>query len=571
MEEYSEFQKARQQYTPKLPPALLRGAEVRVVEGKRTSSAASEEAIAALFPHIFGSPLLTFVPKVAYDGAPAINAGVIFSGGQAPGGHNVAAGLFDGLKSLDEGCRLYGFTNGPDGLIKNKYKELTVGEINRYRNTGGFDLICSSRTKLEKIEQFESVARNCSKLDISAVVIIGGDDSNTNACLLAEFFVDNNIPIQVIGCPKTIDGDLKNQWIESSFGFDTASKVYSGLIGNIERDALSAGKYWHFIKLMGRSASHLTLECALQAHPNVTLISEEIQAQNIPLSQIVNEIAEVVAERSSKGMNFGVVLVPEGLIEFIPEIGVLIGELNDIFAKYGKKVDALDDFDKESYITRYLTSQSSIVYQSLPTSIRAQLCAERDPHGNVQVSVVETEKMLAEMVQQRLRGLMQQGRYSASFHPAFHFFGYEGRCAAPSNFDANYCYSIGYNAAALIAAGKTGYMSCIGNTDRPSTEWVAGGVPLTAMMNMERRKGEDRPVIKKSLVDLEGRPFQYFRERRQAWKNGTEYRYPCGVQYFGPAGVCDEITMTLRLEKEAQKEKTAKEQEFQPTQSNIAK
>lgn len=571
MDEYSEFQKARKLYAPKLPPALLRGAEIEVLEGAGTTCAANEEAISALFPHIYGSPLLTFRAKDPYDGAPPVSVGVIFSGGQAPGGHNVAAGLFDGLKSLDDKSRLFGFKNGPDGLIKNKYKELKLEEINEYRNTGGFDLICSSRTKLEKTEQFESVARNCAELGISAVVIIGGDDSNTNACLLAEYFIDNEIPVQVIGCPKTIDGDLKNEWIETSFGFDTASKVYSWLIGNIERDALSARKYWHFVKLMGRSASHLTLECALQTHPNITLISEEIQAQNIPLSQIVNEIAEVVAERASKDMNFGVVLVPEGLIEFIPEIGTLIGELNDIFAKYGKRVDALDDVDKESYISRYLTFQSSVVYQSLPASIRAQLCAERDPHGNVQVSVVETEKLLAEMVQQRLRAMMQQGRYSASFHPAFHFFGYEGRCAAPSNFDANYCYSIGYNAAALIAAGKTGYMSCIGNLSAPTSEWVAGGVPLTAMMNLERRKGEDRPVIKKSLVDLRGKPFQYFVSRRQAWKNGTEYRYPCGVQYFGPAGICDEITMTLRLEKEAQKEKSQAQAEFRPSQSNTAK
>ncbi|MEG1602648.1 MAG: diphosphate--fructose-6-phosphate 1-phosphotransferase [Cloacibacillus sp.] len=551
MDKITDFEQARLLYIPQLPPALQHGAAVEERCLGATVAAGGEEEIAALFPEIFGLPRVCFDQRAERaEGAP-LAVGVVFSGGQAPGGHNVVSGLFDGIKSINGASRLYGFKNGPDGLIANKYIELDAPLVDRYRNTGGFDMLCSSRTKLERQEQFDAVFANAAALALSAIVIIGGDDSNTNACLLAEDFARRGSALRVVGCPKTIDGDLKNEYIETSFGFDTASRVYSNLIGNICRDALSAGKYWHFVKLMGRSASHLTLECALRTHPNVALISEEIRAKNIPLSQIVDELAAVVAARAGEGKNFGVALVPEGLIEFIPEIGVLIDELNDIFAKRGARIDALEDVDRESYITKYLSAKSVYVYQSLPERIRFQLCAERDPHGNAQVSVVETEKLLADMVRERLRAMMREGRYKASFHPAFHFLGYEGRCAAPSNFDANYCYALGYNAAALIAAGRSGYISCIWNMEMPACEWKCGGVPLTAMMDMERRKGEMKPVIRKSLVDLEGAPFKYFAARRQLWTKGEDYLYPGSIQYFGARKLCDDISETLKLEKGA--------------------
>ena len=550
MDEYSEFQKARKLYAPKLPPALLRGAEIEVLEGAGTTCAANEEAISALFPHIYGSPLLTFRAKDPYDGAPPVSVGVIFSGGQAPGGHNVAAGLFDGLKSLDDKSRLFGFKNGPDGLIKNKYKELKLEEINEYRNTGGFDLICSSRTKLEKTEQFESVARNCAELGISAVVIIGGDDSNTNACLLAEYYKSHNAGIQVVGCPKTIDGDLKNDWIEASFGFDTACRVYSELIGNIQRDANSAKKYWHFIKLMGRSASHIALECALQTHPNAAIISEEVAAKKRTLAQIVNYLADIVAQRGNNGENFGVALIPEGLIEFIPEIKKLISELNDLLAKKEAVFANLTTKEEKiAFLIKELGKTSSATYASLPSTIQAQLCMDRDPHGNVQVSLIETECLLAEMVGKKLKEMAKAGKYKGKFSTQHHFFGYEGRCAAPSNYDADYCYSLGYTAAALIGSGKTGYMSNVRNTTKGADKWVAGGIPITMMMNMERRHGEDKSVIQKALVKLDGAPFKKFAAKREEWAVKTSYVYPGPIQYFGPSEVCDLITKTLELER----------------------
>lgn len=549
MDTRTQFEKARAKYEPKLPPALRKGADVEVVEGERTSSMDDAADIEPRFRSIYGSPIITFEQAAEQKLSRELHIGVIFSGGQAPGGHNVIAGLFDGLKSLNPANRLYGFLKGPDGLVGNKYIEITSDIVDRFRNTGGFDMIRSGRTKLEKHEQFEKLQANCEALGISALVIIGGDDSNTNSCVLAEYFNSRDVKIQVIGCPKTIDGDLKNEWIETSFGFDTASRFYSGLIGNICRDAVSAGKYWHFIKLMGRSASHLTLECALQTHPNIALISEEVRERGLSLRQIVTEVSEAVAARAEKGLNFGVVLVPEGLIEFIPEIGWLINEMNDVLAARSSKMDSLDDVDRQSYLQRFLSRESSEVFQHLPPKIRTQLCAERDPHGNVQVSVVETEKLIAEMVEIKLGDLMRQGRYKGSFHPAFHFFGYEGRCAAPTNYDANYSYSLGYNAAALINEGKTGYMSCIMNTTKPADEWTAAGVPLTAMMNMERRAGKEKPVIKKSLVDLEGKPFRYFAAHRNEWKIGTDYVYCGSIQYFGPKEITDDINITLKMER----------------------
>ena len=548
MAQISPLQKARAAYAPKLPPALAKGAAVRVEEGAPTTAVADVEKIRSIFKSTFGSPVVTFSTGDG-KGGKAVNVGVILSGGQAPGGHNVIAGLFDGIKSLNPASRLFGFLKGPDGLVKGEVMELTSDIIDAYRNTGGFDMIGSGRTKLETDEQFEAARANCEKLNISALTIIGGDDSNTNACMLAEYFKSHNIPIQVVGCPKTIDGDLKNEWIEASFGFDTACRVYSELIGNIGRDANSAKKYWHFIKLMGRSASHIALECALQTQPNVAIISEEVAAKKMTLGAIVDQIAGVVAARAKAGMNFGVALIPEGLIEFVPEIKVLIAELNDLLAANAEAVNAMDKAAKVEFALSKLSAESRAVFAMLPNGIQMQLCNDRDPHGNVQVSLIETEKMLAEMVGTRLKAMKTEGTYNGKFSTQVHFFGYEGRCAAPSNFDADYCYSLGFNAAALIGAGKTGYMSSVRNTVKPSSEWIAGGIPITMMMNIERRHGHDKPVIRKALVELDGAPFRYFAAHREAWAQETAYVYPGPIQYFGPSEVCDLVTKTLELEK----------------------
>ena len=551
MSTISPLQKARAAYAPKLPPALAKGALVRVNEGAPTTAVADVEKIREIFKTTFGSPVLTFEAGEGGRLAAPLNVGVILSGGQAPGGHNVIAGLFDGIRSLHPESRLFGFLKGPDGLVKDEYMELSADIIDAYRNTGGFDMIGSGRTKLETDEQFEAARKHCETLGISALVIIGGDDSNTNACMLAEYFKGRNIPIQVIGCPKTIDGDLKNEWIEASFGFDTACRVYSELIGNIGRDANSAKKYWHFIKLMGRSASHIALECALQTQPNIAIISEEVAAKKMTLGQIVEEIALVVAARAAAGMNFGVALIPEGLIEFVPEIKVLIAELNDLLAANAAKVDAMEKAEKVAFALANLSKESAAVFSTLPSGIQIQLCNDRDPHGNVQVSLIETEKMLAEMVGTRLKAMKAAGEYSGKFSTQVHFFGYEGRCAAPSNFDADYCYSLGYNAAALIGAGRTGYMSSVRNTMQPSGNWIAGGIPITMMMNIERRHGHDKPVIRKALVELDGAPFRYFAAHRAEWAKATEYVYPGPIQYFGPSSVCDLVTRTLELEHSA--------------------
>ena len=544
--EKSALQIARAEYQPKLPKAL-RGA-LKAVEGEPTQSVADQEEVQNLFPNTYGMPYLKFEPTEGEATSLAINVGVILSGGQAPGGHNVSSGLFDGIKKLNPENRLYGFILGPGGLVDHNYMELTADIIDEYRNTGGFDIIGSGRTKLEKQEQFDKGLEILKALDIKALVIIGGDDSNTNACVLAEYYKAIGANVQVIGCPKTIDGDLKNSEIETSFGFDTATKVYSEVIGNIMRDCNSAKKYWHFIKLMGRSASHVTLECALQTHPNITLIGEEVEAKNQTLDDVVTYIADAVADRATRGMNYGVVLVPEGLIEFIPAIKKLIAELNDMLAANQADFDMIADDKKIDYVLQHLSEENAAIFKSLPISVSRQLALERDPHGNVQVSLIETEQLLAEMVGKKLAQWKKDGLFSGKFSTQHHFFGYEGRCAAPSNFDADYCYSLGFNASMLIAAGKTGYMSSVKNTSKPVDEWIAGGIPITMMMNMEKRNGQMKPVIRKALVELDGKPYKFFVAHRTKWARETEFVYPGPIQYFGPAAVCDQPTKTLILE-----------------------
>lgn len=538
---------ARMSYRPKMP-ASLQGA-VKIIEGEATEAVSDKEEIAAIFPHTYGLPLISFASGGERTEYPPTNVGVILSGGQAPGGHNVIAGLFDEMKLLNPDSRLFGFLMGPDGLIEHKYRELTAEVIDEYRNTGGFDMIGSGRTKLDKPEQFEAGLEILRELDIKALVIIGGDDSNTNACILAEYYASIDAGIQVIGCPKTIDGDLKNKQIETSFGFDTAAKVYSELIGNIQRDCNSARKYWHFIKLMGRSASHITLECALQTHPNICIVSEEVEANNYYLDDVVTYIAETVVRRSEAGMNFGTVLIPEGLIEFLPAMKRLIKELNEFLSQNDAEFKLIKRSAQRQYIKNKLSPENSRLYDSLPADVARQLIADRDPHGNVQVSLIATEKLLADMTAQKLAEWAEEGRFQGRFSTLTHFFGYEGRCAMPSNFDANYCYCLGRAASILIAAGKTGYMAAIKNTADPVSEWEAGGVPMTMMMNMERRSGKMKPVIRKALVDMDGEPYRALREMRREWALSTEYVYPGPIQFFGPERVCDSPTMTLRLEK----------------------
>ena len=541
----SNLQIARAAYQPKLPVALL--GPVKAVEGAATQSVGDQAEIKALFPNTYGMPVVEFVKGEAVE-YPQFNVGIILSGGQAPGGHNVISGLFDGVKSLNPANKLYGFLMGPGGLVDHKYMEITSEIMDEYRNTGGFDIIGSGRTKLETVDQFESGIRILRELGIKALVIIGGDDSNTNACVLAEYYAAKNYGVQVIGCPKTIDGDLKNGQIETSFGFDTACKTYSELVGNIERDCNSARKYWHFIKVMGRSASHIALECALQTQPNICLVSEEVEAKGQSLDDIVGYIAGVVAARAENGNNFGTVIIPEGLIEFIPAIKKLISELNDTLATEEAKAVARED--QIEYVKAHLSPANLATFNSLPAGVARQLALDRDPHGNVQVSLIETEKLLSEMVGKKLAEMKKEGKYVGKFSAQHHFFGYEGRCAAPSNFDADYCYSLGYNASRLIACGKTGYMSVIKNTTAPAAEWIAGGVPITMMMNLEKRAGKMKPVIRKALVELDGAPFKYFAANRDDWALNTRYVYPGSIQYWGPTEVCDQPTMTLKLEHE---------------------
>lgn len=544
----SPLQKARYQYQPKLPGMLRNGiSEICVKEGAATQSVADQEKIQALFPNTYGEKEITFEKGANTSEAKKQVVGVILSGGQAPGGHNVVCGLYDALKATSSENTLLGFKNGPSGLLDDDYVEFDDAYIDAYRNTGGFDIIGSGRTKLETEEQFAVASEVCKKHGITAIVIIGGDDSNTNAAVLAEYFAAHKTGVQVIGCPKTIDGDLKNEDIECSFGFDTATKTYSEVIGNIERDANSAKKYWHFIKVMGRSASHVALECALETQPNICLISEEVAEKKMSLSQIADYIADSVEKRAAKGMNFGVAIIPEGVVEFVPEFKSLIAEINELLAgAQGEAFNALELWEeKYAFIEKGLTAESMAVFAILPQTIQQQLFLERDPHGNVQVSLIESEKLFSALVKDKLDARGYTGRFSALHH----FFGYEGRCAFPSNFDADYCYSLGYNAFMLIQYGYTGYLSKVSNLAKPAEEWVAGGMPITKMMNMERRNGEDKPVIKKALVELDGKPFKYFEAHRDQWAVETAYTYPGAIQYYGPAEVCDLTTRTLALEK----------------------
>ena len=556
MEKLSPLQIERLKYQPKLPSSLAEGINsLEMAEGSATQSVRDQEQIQELFKNTYGKPVVTFKHSTMSKEAGIRNVGVILSGGQAPGGHNVIAGLYDALKQANSANKLYGFLGGPSGIIDGKYVEFDDKFIDAYRNTGGFDIIGSGRTKLETEEQFEKSLAVCKKLNISAVVIIGGDDSNTNAALLAEWFVKHNAGIQVIGCPKTIDGDLKNDQIEISFGFDTATKTYAELIGNIERDANSAKKYWHFVKIMGRSASHVALEAALQTQPNITLISEEVEEKKMSLESIINYMCDIIVKRADMGKNFGIAVIPEGLIEFIPEMKSMIANLNDIMASLENDsafVNATTIRDKFDIVENRLEANNAKVYASLPVLIKGQLLADRDPHGNVQVSKIETEKLLIEMISTRLEELKSQGEFIGKFNAQSHFFGYEGRCAFPSNFDADYCYSLGFNAFALISFGLTGYLSSVRNLTAPASEWVAGGIPLTMMMNMERRHGEMNPVIQKALVKLDGPVFKQLEDNREDWAMNDRYLFPGAIQYFGPSCVCDVTTCTLQLERAKQ-------------------
>jgi len=550
MTELSRLHKARTAYKPKLPSVFDKGPAVKIVNGDASESVADQDKIKALFPKTYGMPGIGFEAAEKPEYKP-LNLGVILSGGQAPGGHNVIAGLYDGLKACHPDSKLYGFLGGPSGLTDNEYRELTADLIADFRNTGGFDMIGSGRTKLEQEKQYQETLKNCKALGIEALVIIGGDDSNTNAAVLAEYFAQQDAGVSVIGVPKTIDGDLKNDMIEASFGFDTATKVYSELIGNIQRDANSAKKYWHVIKLMGRSASHIALECALRTQANYAIISEEVEAKKQTLQEIVEDLTDVVVKRSDNKENFGVMIVPEGLIEFIPEMKELISELNELMAQYEDEINEIYDADdKRDYIIDHLDENTSELYESLPKEIAEQLIMERDPHGNVQVSLIETEKLLVLMMKDRLSELEREGDYKGKFKTHTHFFGYEGRCSFPSNFDADYCYALGYTASLLAENKCTGYMSSVRNLKDDAKNWIPGGIPITMMMNMERRHGKDKPVIKKALVELDGKPFKAFLANRDKWALETSYTYPGPIQYFGPAEVSEIKTKTLELEHE---------------------
>ena len=546
----SALQQARYSYNPKLPLILREDiSKIRPVLGQKTQSVSDQEKLQKLFPNTYGLPKVSFEKGEKANAGRKMNVGVILSGGQAPGGHNVICGLYDALKKANPESRLFGFIGGPSGILEDKYLVMTDELIDAYRNTGGFDIIGSGRTKLETREQFAVCSEVCKKHDISAIVIIGGDDSNTNAAVLAEYFRTEGQDICVVGCPKTIDGDLKNESIEASFGFDTACKTFAELIGNIERDANSARKYWHFIRLMGRSASHIALECALQTQPNICLIGEEVEAKNQSIEEITNYIADIVAKRAADGKNFGVILVPEGLIEFVPSLKLLIAEINDLLAKTEEEFNKLDGAkERIAFVEDKLSAQSRSVFDTLPEEIKGQLLADRDAHGNVQVSKIETEKLLIQTVTKKLKEMKAAGTFTGKFSSLNHFFGYEGRCAFPSNFDADYCYSLGYNAVLLLEANLTGYLSSVTNLSKPADQWQAGGIPITMMMNLEQRHGELKPVIKKALVELDGEPFKYFASKRDEWALGSCYTFPGAIQYFGPSEVCDQSTITLKLE-----------------------
>lgn len=543
----SALAQARSAYRPKLPASLSEKSTAQ----PQPAPGAVDEAIRAQFPQTYGQPAVAFAAGNAPVSANPHRAGVILSGGPAPGGHNVIAGIFDALKKLNPASTVFGFRNGPDGLLKNDGTEIDSALLDAYRNTGGFDIIGSGRTKLESEADFLKALETAAARQLTALVVIGGDDSNSNASKLAEFAKSRGSALTVVGVPKTIDGDLKGAGIETSFGFDTACKVYSDLIGNIQRDALSARKYWHFIKLMGRSASHIALECALQTRPNITLVSEEVAAKKSTLGGIVSDIANTIAARAANGEKFGTVLIPEGLIEFVPEMGSLISELNETLAHHAEAFNAIPALtEKRAFVAAKLQPAAAALYKSLPDDIANQLILDRDPHGNVQVARIDTQRLLIDLVEARLKEMKAAGTYKASFAPLPHYFGYEGRCAAPSNFDADYCYTLGFTAALLIRDGLTGTIASVSGLARPATEWQAGGVPLARMMNIERRHGKMVPVIKKALVELDGTPFREFEKHRAAWAIETSYAFPGPIQYFGPEEVCDTTTATLRLETE---------------------
>jgi pyrophosphate--fructose-6-phosphate 1-phosphotransferase len=548
----SPLEAARASYEPRVPPILRESAgRLEFVEGEATTAVADAEEIGRRFPHTYGRPVLSLREGRGATSGEAVRVGVVLSGGQAPGGHNVIAGLHDALQAARPGSKLLGFLGGPRGILAGRYRELTAEVLRPFRNTGGFDLIGSGRDKIETDEQLAACRASCERLALRGLVIVGGDDSNTNAAVLAEFFTARGVDVAVVGVPKTIDGDLKGGRIEASFGFDTATKVYAGLIGNICRDALSAAKYWHFVKLMGRSASHVTLECVLRTHANVALIGEEVRDRRLTLEQVVDQVATVVRGRAEAGRHYGVCLVPEGLIEFVPEMRRLIDALNRLLT------DRADEFgtcrshtDRQTFVRDRLSPDDVHVFASLPDAIRAQLLQDRDAHGNVQVSKIDTEQLLIRKVTERVEDWSAAGRFPGKFSVQGHFFGYEGRCAAPSNFDADYTYSLGRLAAALAANGRTGYMCCVGNLTAPAEEWTAAGVPLTSLMQVETRKGRRAPVIGKALVRLDGAPFRAFAAGRERWALEDDYRYPGAVQYFGPPAVCATVTRTLQLERE---------------------
>ena len=541
----------RAEYNPKLPPVFQEAIDAVVVcEGSPVAPERDGEALHRLFPHSWQMPHLSFTRGSNRSVGRQLTAGVILSGGQAPGGHNVICGLRDAMQHANPQSVLYGFLGGPAGLLERRYREITVADSRAYRNSGGFDLIGSGRTKIESPEQFRQTAEVCAQLKLDAILVVGGDDSNTNAALLAEYFKASRHPTAVVGAPKTIDGDLRNRHIELSFGFDSATKTYSELIGNICRDAKSARKYWHFIKLMGRSASHIALECALQTHPNFCIISEEVAARKKQLAQIVDEIVEVIVARHRAGEHFGVVLVPEGLIEFIPEIGKLIAELNDILAHQRHHFEQLRTFEEQAeFINQQLGMESSYAFSSLPFGIQRQLLLDRDPHGNVQVSRIETEQLLIDMVHSKLQLRQDSGSEKIALATQHHFLGYEGRCAYPTNFDADYCYTIGYSAFYLMAQERSGYIIAVQNLkESDRRQWQPAAIPIVSMMNIERRHGKDKPVIHKGLVDLTSASFRHFSQKRAHWAHSSEYRYPGAVQYFGPPAVCDCAPLILQLE-----------------------
>jgi len=538
----SALERARLTYVPSLPAVLRNGVDtVSASEGPTTGAVADERAIRETFPDLFGAPVVRFESKPATPSRGALRVGVVLSGGQAPGGHNVITGLFDALTGGHPESEVVGFQGGPKGIFEADYRVLTAAEIDAHRNTGGFDLIGSGRDKIETTAQLEACREICTQLKLDGLVVVGGDDSNTNAAVLAQYLLQRDQDTVVVGAPKTIDGDLKGGGIEASFGFDTATKVYAELIGNIERDARSAKKYWHFIKLMGRSASHVTLECALATRPNIAIIGEEVRAQRWTLSQLTDRIAATVLARAAAGRHYGVCLVPEGLIEFLPEIGVLISELNALLAG-DAGLDGQSFNEQRSTLGKRLTTESATSFFGLPERIQRQLLLDRDSHGNVQVSRIDTEALLVETVRERL------AEAGGDFQTQTHFFGYEGRCAAPSNFDADYTAAIGRSAAALVAHSRTGYICAVGNLAAGPDAWTAGGIPLTSLMRMETRKGRPTPVIAKALVDLQGAPFAAFQRERDAWSSEDAYVYPGPIQYFGPEEITGRTTATLELE-----------------------